>query len=156
MTVNMAKQELRPIIVYDGVCHLCNGSLSFVIRHQRSPHTFYFVPFQSDDGRFICEHYSIAPDAMSTFLYIERGHLKTESSAWLRIMIQLSCGWRIVGRLASLVPAPLRDFSYRLIGRHRYRWFGNSDVCLLPRGQKIDDVPDRQTIESILKLPDVC
>ena len=150
----MAKRELRPIVVYDGICHLCNGSLSFVIRHQRSPHTFYFVPFQSDDGQFICEHYSIAPDTMSTFLYIERGQLKTESSAWVRIMFQLSTWWRFVGQLVSLVPAPVRDFGYRLVGRHRYQWFGESDVCLLPRGQDLDDVPDRETIELILKRLD--
>ncbi|MFT4581656.1 MAG: putative DCC family thiol-disulfide oxidoreductase YuxK [Gammaproteobacteria bacterium] len=149
----MANRELRPIVVYDGICHLCNGSLSFVIRHQRSPHTFYFVPFQSDDGQFICEHYSIARDAMSTFLYIERGQLKTESRAWVQIMVQLSSGWHMVGQLIGLVPAAVRDFGYRLVGRRRYQWFGKSEVCLIPRGQDLDDVPDRETIELILKLP---
>lgn len=143
--------EMRPIVVYDGVCHLCDASLRFVVRHQQYQNSFYFIPFQSDEGRFICDYFSISSDEMLTFLLVENGALETKSNAWLRIAAHLTVAWRISSFPLRFVPQRLRDCIYDYVGRHRYRWFGKSDVCMLPVGEHGDVLPGVESIEVMLK-----
>jgi len=152
MSQNSEPIENRPIIVYDGVCHLCNGSLNFVVRHQRAKPSFYFVPFQSEEGRYICEHYGIAADDLSTFLYVSGGNVEGRSDAWLTIMAQLAFPYDALARLARIVPKAIRDFIYDSIGKRRYRWFGQSEVCLIPGAEGADAVPDLETVKSIVHI----
>ncbi len=141
----------RPIVVYDGVCYLCNRSVNFIIRNQAKQDSFFFVPFQSAQGRLICTHFGLPADDMSTFLLVERSVISTKSTAWLAIMERLSTGWRGFAAILKFVPKAIRDYCYDFVGRHRYRWFGQSEVCLLRNPQDGDAVPDLVTIEKLLR-----
>lgn len=152
MSQNIEQTANRAIIVYDGVCHLCNGSLNFVLRHQRANNAFYFVPFQSDQGRYICEHFSISPNDLSTFLYVSNGGVATRSDAWLRIMAQLAVPYNVFARLTRIIPGRIRDYVYDAIGERRYRWFGQSDSCLIPGNNQLETVPDLEIVKSLIAL----
>ncbi|OYD07608.1 thiol-disulfide oxidoreductase DCC family protein [Paludifilum halophilum] len=115
------------IILFDGVCNLCNGWVQFVIR--RDPNgAFRFASLQSGAAK------SLLPPGRSrtdSIILLEQEHLYTESSAVLRICRKLKGPWK-AAYLFILVPKPLRDWIYRWIARHRYDWFGKRDHCMIP------------------------
>ena len=126
--------ESKRIIVFDGVCRLCDASLKFVERRDRRD-VFRYVPFQSEQGSLICAHYSVDPGALDSFILIEQGRMFKKSSAWARILRRLPQPWGLLGSLLGVVPVWIRDPVYDYVGRHRYQWFGRFDTCIWPRGE---------------------
>jgi predicted DCC family thiol-disulfide oxidoreductase YuxK len=126
-----------PLILYDGVCRLCTASVIFVIR--RDPcKRFHFAALQSPLGRTLLARYRLPQDAFQTFVLItEDGH-DTRSTAALKVARELGGPWPLLYGFI-LVPAPIRDLVYRIVARHRYRWFGKRDTCLVPSA----DIRDR-------------
>ena len=126
-----------PLILYDGVCRFCAASVLFVIR--RDPHKrFYFAALQSPLGRTLLARHRLPQDEFQTFVLItEKGHY-TRSTAALKVARELSGPWPLLYGFI-LVPAPIRDLVYRIVARHRYRWFGKRDACLVPSA----DIRDR-------------
>lgn len=118
------------LVIFDGVCNLCEASVNFIIAHDPRG-TFRFVPSQTPLGRALQDHYHVNTGSLDTVVLIRDGRVYTESSAAAEIARELDGPWR---RLAAIrfVPRPLRDGVYRLIARNRYRWFGRKQVCLLP------------------------
>ena len=125
-----ASSQGHAIILYDGVCNLCNASVRFVLARDRND-CFRFASLQSDIGRALAAQYGLAPD-LSTFFLIENGKAYDRSLAWLEIMRRLGTPWSALYRLKA-VPEPVRDWVYDLIGRNRYRWFGKQDACPAPK-----------------------
>lgn len=125
------------IVIFDGVCNLCNGAVAFIIARDPA-RRFRFAPMQTDAARALIErHY--APDAeLDTFLLIKDGACLARSDAALAIARELSRPWPLLGVLA-IVPRPVRDAAYNLIARRRYRLFGRRDTCMTPG----PDVRDR-------------
>ena len=120
-----------PIVLFDGVCNLCNGSVQFLLK--RDPEgRFRFAALQSDAGRRLMAEHGLAADTLSSVLLIEGGRVWHESSAALRIARHLPGAWKLL-RVFAIVPRPLRDAAYRWIARNRYRWFGKRDECMVPR-----------------------
>ena len=126
-----------PLILYDGVCPLCTASVISVIR--RDPRKrFHFAALQSPLGRMLLARYRLPQDAFQTFVLItEDGH-DTRSTAVLKVARELDGPWPLLYGFI-LVPAPIRDLVYRIVARHRYRWFGKRDTCLVPSA----DIRDR-------------
>ena len=126
-----------PLILYDGVCHLCVASVIFVIR--RDPRKrFHFAALQSPLGQALLARYRLPQDEFQTFVLItERGHY-TRSTATLKVAREIGGWWPLLYALI-VVPRPLRDMVYRIVARHRYRWFGKRDACLVPSA----DIQDR-------------
>ena len=128
--------------MFDGVCNLCNGFVRFVI--ERDPAgTFQFAALQSAAARRILALHD-APDPLpDTILLVADARLWTRSSAALRIARGLRFPWPLAYALIA-VPRPLRDAIYALVARHRYRWFGQRDQCMVPtqalRSRFIDPV----------------
>ena len=119
-----------PIVLFDGVCNLCNGSVQFLLK--RDPEgRFRFAALQSDAGRSLLAEHGLDPDALSSVVLIEDGKVWKESSAALRIARHLPGAWKLL-RVFAAVPRPLRDAVYRWIARNRYRWFGKTESCWLP------------------------
>jgi predicted DCC family thiol-disulfide oxidoreductase YuxK len=118
------------IIVFDGVCVLCNRSVQFVLSHDREQR-FYFATLQSEAGRSLLLEHGLDADDPTSFLLVEDGRADTASDAWIRIVSRFGGGWRLL-YLLHLIPRPLRDAVYRWIARNRYRWFGKYDTCMLP------------------------
>lgn len=120
----------HPVVLFDGVCNLCNGSVQFILK--RDPQgRFRFASLQSEPGRRLMTEHGLDPDALSSVVVVEEGRVWKESSAALRIARHLPGAWKLLG-IFTLVPRPLRDAAYRLIARNRYRWFGKMETCWLP------------------------
>lgn len=126
-------QKSSAVILFDGVCNLCNGFVQFVIRHDSRGY-FRFAALQSAEGQALLRAQGISlpatPDPDSVVL-VEAGQVYTHSTAVLRIARGLGGAWPLLGA-GRLVPRPWRDAAYRWVARNRYRWFGRQQACLLP------------------------
>ncbi len=115
------------IILFDGVCNLCNGAVTFII--DRDPKgVFAFAPLQSDVAYDLI---GSAADRLESLVLVEGDTHYTESTAALRIARRLRGPWPLLYGLI-IVPRALRDSVYRLVARNRYRWFGKRDSCRVP------------------------
>jgi len=119
-----------PVVLFDGVCNLCNGSVRFVI--ERDPHKhFQFAPLQSETATTLIGR-TADPLAMpDSIVLVDDGRLYVRSTAALRIARRLRFPWPLLW-LFMAVPRPFRDWVYDLIARHRYGWFGKRDTCMVP------------------------
>jgi predicted DCC family thiol-disulfide oxidoreductase YuxK len=128
----MDKQD-KHIILYDGICNLCNGFVRFIRKRDRKS-VFEFIPLQSDEGREYLSSHSLPEDKLDTVIYIENGDMFMKSSAGLRILRLLGWPWKVL-YLFIILPVPVRDFLYDIIALSRYRIFGKSHSCEIPSAQ---------------------
>ncbi len=118
------------IILFDGVCNLCNSSINFII--DRDPNkNFLFAPLQERTGQDLQMKYGLRPEALDSVVLIKNGKVYQKSSAALEIAKKLSGGWKLL-IIFKLVPQRFRDRIYDLIAKNRYRWFGKTDQCRMP------------------------
>ena len=123
------------IILFDGVCNLCNGAVRFIIKRDRFG-KFRFASLQSDAGRALLEQNGVTHRGTDSIVYIpQQGDAFSESSAVLYILKELGRGWQLLFPLIHL-PGFLRDGIYRFIARNRYRWFGKKEKCMLPETRR--------------------
>lgn len=120
----------QPILLFDGVCNLCHGSVRFVLRHERGP-VLRFCALESAAGTQLLRDHGLATDYRGSLVLIEAGSAFVKSDAALRVASYLNWPWSW-GRAGVVFPRGLRDWAYDFIARNRYRWFGRSDACLLP------------------------
>ena len=123
--------EQQKIILFDGVCNLCNGSVIFVLKREQEQ-TFKFASIQSEAGRELLEWCGLSPIYSEAVILIDHGKIYLGSSAALKIGQGLKFPWRILSSLGLIVPKFIRDFIYAQIAQHRYQWFGKRDVCMIP------------------------
>jgi predicted DCC family thiol-disulfide oxidoreductase YuxK len=120
----------NPVILYDGICHLCADSVQFVIR--RDPQQrFRFARLQSKTAHRILANYHATDNDLDSVILIYQGRLYRKSRAALHIARLLSGAWPLLG-LFLLVPRFIADPVYDYIGRHRYHWFGRQASCSVP------------------------
>ena len=120
----------RHIVIFDGVCNVCNSAVKFVIKRDPAG-VFAFTPMQSDLARQLLEGYPIDTVNIETVALLKNGQVFTYSDAWLEITKDLAGLWSLL-RVFSIVPAPIRDYLYRLFARNRYRLFGRTEECMVP------------------------
>lgn len=120
-----------PIILFDGMCCLCDFWVRFVIRHD--PHAvFRFAAFQSQTGQELCRAHGIDPEARHSLVLIDpSAGIQQQSDAVLAIVERLGGAWRWLGAGRHL-PRSWRDGVYALVARNRYRWFGQRTACRIP------------------------
>lgn len=127
----MKKTSGYPILLFDGVCNLCNGAVQFII--QRDPNAvFYFASLQSDYAKKLLTEYKEKSADLSTVVLLENGKLHVKSDAALRAVRYLSGLWPLLYGFIIL-PRPLRNAVYDWVARNRYRWFGKKNQCMIPR-----------------------
>ena len=134
-----------PLILFDGVCNLCNGAVQFVLR--RDPRgRFRFAALQSAAARAALAHAGAPASLPDSIVLVHRGRLRTKSAAALGIARGLRWPWPLL-TVFWLVPYPLRDLVYDWIARNRYRWFGQREQCWVPtpelRARFLDAAPAR-------------
>ena len=118
------------VILFDGVCNLCNGSVLFVI--DRDPRArFRFAALQSDIGGDLLARSGYRGRALDSIVLLEDGRVFDRSTAALRIARRLRGGWPLLAAFL-VVPRPIRDAVYEWIARNRYRWFGREESCRIP------------------------
>jgi predicted DCC family thiol-disulfide oxidoreductase YuxK len=118
------------VILFDGVCNLCNGFVQFVI--ERDPDgRFQFAALQSAAARRVLTAHGTLSPVPDSVVLVEEGRVFTGSTAALRIVRGLRFPWTLAGALLA-IPRPLRDWIYRFVARRRYRWFGKREHCMVP------------------------
>jgi predicted DCC family thiol-disulfide oxidoreductase YuxK len=119
-----------PIILFDGVCNLCNTSVQFVIEHDPTA-IFRFASLQSDAGQAILAKNALNTEGLNSVILVENEVIYDRSTAALRIAKRLSGGVQLLA-VFLIVPRFIRDFVYKIVAKNRYRWFGKQEVCWLP------------------------
>jgi predicted DCC family thiol-disulfide oxidoreductase YuxK len=126
----LVREDAHPIVLFDGVCNLCHGTVRFVLERDRAAR-FRFAPLQSEPGRALLARHGLSADALDTMVLVDAEGAHTRSDAALRIAAGLGAPWRWLAPLRRL-PRALRDPLYELVARRRYRWFGRRDACPAP------------------------
>lgn len=127
-----APTATHPVVLFDGVCNLCNGAVQFIV--DRDPAArFHFASLQSQRAAELLRAHGREPPEgdPESVLLLEDGRVYERSTAALRIARRLSGGWPLFYAFL-IVPRFLRDAVYSLIARYRYRWFGKSEQCRVP------------------------
>ena len=118
------------LVLFDGLCKLCNGWVRFLLKYDRAA-VFTLGTMQSDKGQEILQQLGFSTRNFSTVIYIENGKIYTRSDAVIAILRRLPRPWRYL-RWLTFVPRGLRDWCYERIAQNRYRLFGRYDSCPLP------------------------
>lgn len=130
------------VVLFDGVCNFCDSSVNFIIEHDKEAY-FKFAPLQSDEGRRLANKFgfssrtAVGPDRGSDLIQIdsvilvENERVYTHSTAALKIARRLGWPWSWFYAFI-VVPTAIRDYFYKLFAKHRYRFFGRKDECMLP------------------------
>ncbi len=129
METNLPKN--KKIILFDGVCNLCNNAINFIIEHDKKD-VFRFASLQSDLGKKLVSERGIDPEVLDTIYLIEPGVVYYEkSTAALKIAEDLSGGYSFMKYFIYL-PKFIRDGVYNLVASNRYSWFGKKESCMIP------------------------
>jgi len=124
------EEDIHPVIVFDGVCNLCNGLVDFIIRHDPNA-IFRFAALQTKAGEELRRETGVKYIDADAVMLIEGKDWTVKSDAVIRIGGILGGPWRITA-LFRIFPRRMRDVLYDVIAAHRYRWFGMRDSCSLP------------------------
>lgn len=131
----------KKIILFDGVCNLCNGFVQFVIRRDSSD-IFRYAPLQSEIGQQLISERNIETEKLDSVILIDPGvayYLKSDVA--LQIGRHLK-GYRTLSKIFNMIPGGLRDIVYDIIARNRYAWFGKKDACMIPTPELKDKFLD--------------
>jgi predicted DCC family thiol-disulfide oxidoreductase YuxK len=121
----------KQLILFDGVCNLCNASVTFVIKHD-TDNVFIFAPLQGEAGKVIINKYNLDTSKTdSILLYSEEKGLKIKSSAAIAIASKLGFP-RNLATLFYMIPPFMRNWVYDFIAKHRYQWYGKKETCMIP------------------------
>lgn len=120
----------QPVILFDGICNLCNRSVQFIIRKDKKKE-FRFASLQGKTGQELLKKFDLPVNNLNSFVLVVDGKAYTRSTAALTIARRLGGGWRLFYAFI-IIPHFIRDAFYNIIAKNRYRWFGKRDECMLP------------------------
>ncbi|MGZ5282470.1 MAG: thiol-disulfide oxidoreductase DCC family protein [Bacteroidia bacterium] len=123
-------QNSNPVLLFDGVCNLCNGAVQFVIKRDKKA-IFRFAALQSETGQKILAQNHLPQSEFETFILIADHKIYTKSTAALEVAKMLGGIWKLFYFLI-IIPKPVRDFIYTLIAKNRYKLFGRKEACMIP------------------------
>ena len=131
--ISMQQEEPSHIVLFDGVCNLCERSVQLVIRNDRA-RLFRFASLQSDAAEALLAERdsSDAAEALSSVILIESDRVYRKSRAALRIARHMDGAWPLLFYGFYWIPALIADRIYDFIGNRRYRWFGKKVCCWIP------------------------
>ncbi len=119
-----------PIILFDGVCNLCNGAVQFIIRHDKNK-IFRFASLQSEAGRHLLVRHNLPAAQLDSFILVENDKAYDRSTGALRVAKKLN---GLIPLLYGfiIVPKFIRNGVYNWVARNRYKWFGKKEECMIP------------------------
>ncbi|PIE01041.1 MAG: thiol-disulfide oxidoreductase [Acidobacteria bacterium] len=135
---DVTKKQLNKenIILFDGVCKLCNGWSRFIIKRDKKK-IFKLAALQSSSGQTLLKHYNLPTHQLSTLYCIEKGNVQSQSDAVIAVFRQLPFPFSLF-TITRFIPKRLRDGLYRFIAKKRYAMFGQLDSCPIPNQQHQD------------------
>ena len=127
--INIPKN--KKLILFDGVCNLCNSSVQYVIKHDTN-NQFMFTALQSEAGKQIIDAYHIDTNQVdSILLYTPNKGVVYKSSAALKIATHLGFPQNLMG-VFFIVPPFMRNWVYDYVAKNRYKWYGKQEACWIP------------------------
>ncbi|WP_347374714.1 thiol-disulfide oxidoreductase DCC family protein [Aequorivita sp. Q41] len=118
------------IILFDGVCNLCNSSVNFVIKHDPKNH-FKFAALQSEIGQALLSKFNLDSTKVASIILIDGDKIYQKSSAVLTIAKNLSGAYPLLFGF-MIIPKFIRNAAYEYIAKNRYKWYGKKESCMLP------------------------
>ena len=129
--MNFGVPANKKLILFDGVCNLCNSSVQYAIRHDKN-NLFLFTELQSNIGQNIIEHYNIDTSKIdSILLYTPEKGIQYKSTAALKVAWQLRFPINLLA-IFLIVPNVIRNWVYDFIAKNRYKWYGRKESCMVP------------------------
>lgn len=125
----MQTKDQNSIILFDGICNLCNSSVKFVIKRDKKKQ-FIFASLQSDAAENILLHHKYKKIGLNSIILIHQDNLYEKSSAVLNILSAMGMPWRLLA-IFKILPLSWRDSLYDYIAKNRYKWFGKKDKCIM-------------------------
>ena len=122
--------KAHSIILFDGVCNLCNSSVNFVIKRDKKDQ-FRFGALQEEPGKSLLEKYHIDPKKTDSIVLIENERAYIKSTAALRVSRKLG-GLYPLAYGFIIIPEFIRNWVYDIVARNRYKWYGKKDSCMIP------------------------
>ena len=126
----MNKTESQKIILFDGVCNLCNGAVTFIIKRDPKS-TFKFAALQSDIGQVLTAEHGIDTSKTDSIILVDNKKVYIKSTAALRIAKNLNGGYPLLYGFI-IIPTVVRNWVYDWIAKNRYKWFGQQESCMIP------------------------
>lgn len=123
----------RPIVLFDGVCNLCNNAVQFIIRHDKQKQ-FLFTSLQSEAGQKLLLQYNFQINELNSFILIDNNKAYSRSTGGLKVLQKMNGGWSLFHAFI-IIPTFIRDPIYNLIAKNRYKWFGKKDECMIPTAE---------------------
>jgi len=130
------KSKDHKIILFDGVCNLCNGAVTYIIKRDKK-NLFKFAALQSEIGRELTSKFNIDTSKVDSIILIDGEKHYEKSSAALRIAKYLSGAYPLLFGF-MVVPKFIRNAVYDYIARNRYKWFGKKESCMIPTAKLKD------------------
>lgn len=121
----------HPVLLFDGVCNLCNASVQWVLLHDRQG-IFHFASLQSESGKELLIKHGLNPLQFDSVVLVDDARYFLRSDAAFEILRRLGGSWRFL-TVFQWFPRKLRDAVYNFIARNRYRWWGKRETCMIPR-----------------------
>jgi len=118
------------VIIFDGVCNVCNRSVNFIIKRDPS-NLFVFAPMQSPAAQKLIADHNVDNAGFDTFILIKNNECFYRTNAAIEIAQELSGAWYLF-KVFKILPRAFRDYFYRLFARNRYSVFGKSKTCMIP------------------------
>ena len=133
MFVVVNSTSYNHLILFDGVCNLCNGVVQFIIAKDKAA-KFTFASLQSPAGQAILTDFKLSTVEFDSFVYIKGDQYYQKSRAALEVLKDMGGAWVLL-YIFRLVPKILRDWVYDQVAKYRYRWFGKRDSCMIPTSE---------------------
>ena len=128
--MHMEEKEPERVLLFDGVCNLCNGVVQLVLKQDKR-HIIKFAALQSPFGKATLERLHMNPEELETFVYTRAADTYVRSDAFLMLMRDLG-GWFRLFEIGWIITRAIRNAIYKWVSRNRYRWFGKRAECYLP------------------------
>jgi len=128
--VALSEKKDENIILFDGICNLCNGAINYVIQKDKQ-NIFKFATLQSEIGKNLLKKFDIDSDKVDSIVLIQEGKSYIKSDAALQIAKHLKGGIRFLYPF-RILPKRFRDLIYDTVAKNRYKWFGKKESCMIP------------------------
>lgn len=120
----------QPVILFDGVCNLCNNVVQFIIKRDKKD-IFRFASLQSNFGEEVLQKFQLPPNSLNSFILFQHGKVYTKSTGALMVAKQLPGVWSLL-YFFMIVPPFIRNAVYNYAANNRYKWFGKKEECWVP------------------------
>lgn len=130
--MSVTSAENKKIILFDGVCNLCNGAIQYVIKRDKKD-VFRYAALQSEIGQELVKERGIDTSKVDSIIVIEPGiAYYTKAGAALKITREFGGAWSLLSLISHILPVTIQNAIYDLVAKNRYKWFGKKESCMIP------------------------